>query len=87
MTTDAVTVTKKGRKTISSSGKAMTQGQRQRRSRSMAIALLLEDKQSEISLSGLVSLLPNLISEKKGTLVKTVCDEITRRCENLRSWK
>ena len=56
-----------GRKPISSTG-AMTGAERARRARSkdlMALMVLGNEALSEISISGLISLLPKLFSDKK----------------------
>ncbi|MFA6971004.1 MAG: hypothetical protein WC208_06325 [Gallionella sp.] len=77
MTIDNVTVTKKGRKPLS--GEAMTPAQRQSRARSRAMKQLCDGNIIEISTSGLISLLPKLISDSHNNLVKTVCNEIIAR--------
>lgn len=73
----SVTVTKVGRKPIS--GEAMTPARRQSRARSMAMKQLCDGNEKEVSISGLIALLPKLISSGSGSLVDTVCLEIMRR--------
>lgn len=73
------TVTKRGRKPISSTGKSMTPAQRQRRARSISMSQLCDGNIKEVSTSNLIALLPKLISDRHTNLVKTVCNEIVQR--------
>lgn len=72
-----VTVTKKGRKPISD--QPMTANQRQSRARSLNMKKLSDSNEKEISTSGLIALLPKLISDGHKGLVKIVCKEISKR--------
>ncbi len=72
-----VIATKKGRKPIS--GDAMSPAQRQRRARSFAMKQLCDGNETEISTSGLIALLPKLISDSNKSLITSVCKEIIKR--------
>ena len=76
---NTVTVTKKGRMPIF--GDAMSSAQRQNRARSLAMKHLCDNKVTAISTSGLIALLPKLISNSHKKLVKEVCNEIIARVE------
>lgn len=77
MNEGTVVPSKKGRKSIS--GESMSAAQRQRRARSLAMKQLCDGNEKDISTSGLIALLPTLVSSQHGSLVKTVCNEIARR--------
>lgn len=70
---------KVGRKPIASTG-AMSSAERARRARSKDLMSLTNLSLSEISVSGLISLLPKLFANKNSKgLAKLVLDELTVR--------
>jgi hypothetical protein len=76
---EAVAPVRKGRRPLSPTGESMTAAERQQRVRRIAMEQLSNGRQKDISTSGLISLLPRLISDKMPTLVTKVCKEIIHR--------
>lgn len=78
MTVDE-TKKKVGRKPVASTG-AMTSAERARRARSKDLMLLANNNLSEVSISGLISLLPKLFAnENSRGLARLVLNELVGR--------